>query len=57
MNKAVSLPLKRFGNFGNFGSRGNQVLTAVKAIALMAVVWGGIYPALLWSLAQLLPQA
>lgn len=51
MNKSVSIPRSAFG------SRGNQVLTAVKAIVLVAAVWGGVYPALLWSLAQLLQQA
>jgi hypothetical protein len=50
MNKAISLPRAAFG------SRGKQLITAMKAVALVAVVWGGVFPALVWSLEQLLPQ-
>lgn len=50
MNKAISLPRAAFG------SRGKQLFTAVKVLALVAAVWGGVFPALLWGLGQLLPQ-
>jgi hypothetical protein len=39
----------------SFGSaRAHNMLTALKAFALVAAVWGVVYPALLWSLEQLL---
>lgn len=31
-----------------------KALTAIKALALVAAVWGLLYPGLLWSLEQLL---
>lgn len=36
---------------------GPQWMTALKALLLVATVWGVVYPALLWSLARLLQQA
>lgn len=50
MNKAVSLPRTAFG------SRGKRLFTAVKAVGLVVAVWGGVFPALVWSLELLLPQ-
>ena len=35
--------------------RSNQMLTAMKALVLVAAVWGVVFPTLLWSLKQLLP--
>jgi hypothetical protein len=34
--------------------RAHGMLTAMKALLLVAAVWGVVYPALLWSLEQLL---
>jgi len=36
---------------------GRGILTAMKAVMLVAAVWGLVYPALLWSLQHLLQQA
>ncbi|WAC74498.1 hypothetical protein OU995_07205 [Roseateles sp. SL47] len=35
--------------------RGQPVLIGVKALGLMAVAWGAVYPALLWGLGTVLP--
>ena len=35
---------------------GRGLLIAMKAVILVAAVWGVVYPALLWSLRHLLPQ-
>jgi hypothetical protein len=34
---------------------GKGLLIAMKAVILVAAVWGVVYPALLWSLRHLLP--
>jgi hypothetical protein len=36
---------------------GRGLLIAMKALVLVAAVWGVVYPALLWSLQHLLQQA
>jgi hypothetical protein len=51
MNKAIAIQHRPMGG------RVNQLLTALKAVVLVAAVWGLIYPALLWSLEHLLQQA
>ncbi|UXH77978.1 hypothetical protein [Roseateles amylovorans] len=35
--------------------RGHPMITGLKAMALVAVAWGGVYPALLWGLGAVLP--
>jgi len=35
---------------------GPGITTAMKAVALVAAIWGLVYPALLWSLQHLLQQ-
>ena len=37
--------------------RGHRLSTALKALALVALVWGVAYPVLLWSLQHALPAA
>jgi hypothetical protein len=37
--------------------RGHRLSTALKAVALIALVWGVAYPALLWGLQHALPAA
>ncbi|MBB2486719.1 hypothetical protein H5407_15950 [Mitsuaria sp. WAJ17] len=37
--------------------RGHRLSTALKAVALVALVWGVAYPALLWGLQRALPVA
>jgi len=37
--------------------RGSHLITAMKALLLVAAVWGVVYPTLLWSLERLLQQA
>jgi len=37
--------------------RNNKTVTALKALLLVAAVWGVVYPTLLWSLEHLLRQA
>ncbi|MGM9516105.1 hypothetical protein ACS5PK_17785 [Roseateles sp. DB2] len=37
--------------------RGHRLSTALKALALIALVWGVAYPALLWGLQHALPMA
>lgn len=39
------------------GPVGAKALTAIKALALVAAVWGLLYPGLLWGLEQLLHGA
>ncbi len=34
--------------------RAHNAMTALKAVILVAAVWGVVYPALLWSLGHLL---
>lgn len=34
--------------------RAHQVMTALKAVMLVLVIWGIAYPTLLWALGQLL---
>ena len=34
--------------------RGSNIITAMKALVLVAAVWGVVYPTLLWSLERLL---
>jgi hypothetical protein len=34
--------------------RAHSMMTAMKALLLVAAVWGVVYPALLWSLEHLL---
>lgn len=34
--------------------RAHNMMTALKAVALVAAVWGVVYPALLWSLEHLM---
>lgn len=34
--------------------RGHNIVTALKALVLVAAVWGVMYPALLWSLERAL---
>lgn len=34
-------------------ARAHGLATALKALVLIAAVWGGVYPALLWSLEHL----
>jgi len=34
--------------------RGHHIVTALKALVLVAAVWGVMYPALLWSLERAL---
>ena len=45
MNNKVEIPRH---------ARGSGILTALKALVLVAAVWGVAYPALLWSLGLLL---
>lgn len=35
-------------------SRGHKLMTAMKALVLVAAVWGVMYPALLWTLERAL---
>ncbi|MDC6167414.1 MULTISPECIES: hypothetical protein [unclassified Roseateles] len=35
-------------------ARAQNIVTALKALLLVAAVWGLLYPALLWSLERLL---
>lgn len=37
-------------------ARAQNIVTALKALVLVAAIWGGLYPALLWSLKRLLQQ-
>lgn len=37
-------------------ARAQNIVTALKALVLVAAVWGLLYPALLWGLERLLQQ-
>ncbi|WP_349741604.1 hypothetical protein [Roseateles cavernae] len=36
-------------------ARAQNIVTALKALVLVAAVWGLVYPTLLWGLGRLLP--
>lgn len=35
--------------------RGHPLMIGLKALGLLAVAWGAVYPALLWGLGTVLP--
>lgn len=37
--------------------RAHQALTAIKAVILVAAIWGLAYPILLWGMKLLVPQS
>ena len=36
--------------------RGSNMMTSMKALGLVAVAWGVVFPSLLWSLSHLLQR-
>lgn len=39
----------------SLAKRNHPAVTGLKALSLMAVAWGAVYPALLWGLGAVLP--